>query len=183
MKEIGFVVATITSLLLATMAMAYQAASPVEQTGTASVGVNEYIDFTIADLGDSGIGFGDLNPGTTDSAASPNPAVNLTVGSATNVDIHIYMKGMDFSDGTHTLTLVNADVQYDDDATLDQVSETGLTQGTLGTNYQASPGWTTISAPAGGAAVSKNVYHWITVPTGQYAGNYISTLTYKAATS
>lgn len=171
----------ISLLLLASVVMAIEQASPVEQPTSASVGVNEYIDFTITvNNATAGLNFGDLNPNTNDNPAIPNPIVTLTVGSPTNIDVHIYLKGTDFDDGSgHTLSVSN--VKYDDDGTLGEGgSETDWAEGTLSTGYQASPGWGTITAPAGGPAETKDVYHWLSVPSGQYAGSYTSTFTYKA---
>ncbi len=167
--------AIIATLLLLGIAFA------VEVPTTASVTVNEFVDVTITDLGSTGITFGSFDPGTTDNVASPNPAVDITVESPTNIDINVYLKGTDWT-GPAALTLAATNVRYDDDADLVGDSGNALI-GTLTTAYPTSPGWLTVTAPSGGVAVTTSVYHWLDIPAYQYAGAYTSTFTYKADSS
>jgi hypothetical protein len=177
MKKL-LVIATVMALVLGSFAVyGVTPATPVESSGTASVGVNEIISFTVTDLGTSGIEFGDFNPGTSDNAANPNPAVNLTVGSSTNVDVNISLKGTDWS-GPAAMTLADTTVKFDDDGTLSEGSETGKSEGVLTTSYQI---WYEVSAPLGGEADTTSVYHWVSIPAAQKAGDYTSTFTYRAS--
>ena len=174
-KLILTVLLGIIGLLLANFALGVTPATPVETEGTASVGVNEIISFTVVDHDPSGIGFGDFNPGTSDNEATPNPAVNLTVGSSTNVDVNVSLKGTDWS-GQAAMTLADTSVKFDDDA--DLADDTGNEPiGTLTTAYQI---WYEVSAPLGGNAPSTEVFHWVSIPANQKAGDYTSTFTYQA---
>ena len=89
--------------LVLVVAMAAPAMA-LEDTQTASVTVNTYISATVTDAGSAGINFGSLDPGTSDNAEADQGAgagaINLTVGSETNVVVKIGTKGSgDFSDG------------------------------------------------------------------------------------
>lgn len=136
---------------------------------TASVGVNEYISFTVIDPDPTGINFGSLNPGTTDNPEAQQGtagAVTLTVNAETNVDCNIQTKGSgDFTDGTHTIALSNA--KWDKDNAV-----TGAT--TMTTTYA------TIDTSTAGTAKSVDVWHWLTIPGGQYATTYTTTFYYQA---
>ncbi|MFC1951260.1 hypothetical protein ACFLXN_02505 [Chloroflexota bacterium] len=72
------------------------------------------------------------------------------------------------------LSLSTADVQYDDDYTLDQGTETGLSQGTLTNSYST---WYTVDAST---EDTRQVFHWITLPSWLEAGLYYSSFYYKA---
>lgn len=138
----------------------------------------ETISLTVTDNGATGgINFGSLNAGVTDQAeAEQNPptlgAITLTVGVETNVDVSVQLKGDDFS-GTATYYLSSADVQYDDDGTLDEGSETGKPQGTLTITYET---WYSVTAHNSSVI---QCYHWITVPSGQSGGSYTSIFYYQ----
>jgi len=171
------VVGVIIALVLTSFAVfGVTPATPVESPGTASVGVNEIISFTLTDLAPGGIGFGDFNPGTSDNPASPNPAVNLTVESSTNVDVNVSLKGINWT-GPAAMTLADTTVRFDDDGTLSEGSETGEFEGVLTTTYQI---WYLVLAPVGGAADTTSVFHWVSIPSDQKAGDYESTFTYQA---
>jgi len=176
MKIFLTIVAIMSLVLMSFLVYGVEPAAPVETTGEASVGVNEIISFTIVDLGTGGIGFGDFNPGTINNTADPNPAVTLTVESATNVNVAISLKGTNWA-GPTTMNLVDATVRFDDDTTLSEGSETDEFEGVLTTSYQT---WYSVTAPAGGAAVATSVSHWVSIPANQLAGDYTSTFTYKA---
>ena len=175
--KIFLTIAAIMSLVLMSFGVYGVApAAAVETGGTASVGVNEIISFTVTDLGAGGIGFGDFNPGTNDNEATPNPALNLTVGSTTNVNVDVSLKGTDWS-GPAAMSLADTNVKFDDDSTLGEGSETGESEGVLTTSYQI---WYSVSAPLGGNAPSTEAFHWVSIPANQKAGDYTSTFTYKA---
>jgi hypothetical protein len=134
------------------------------------------ISFTITDYGADGVNFGSLALGTVDdpedAQTGSNGAVRLDVDASTNVDVNIDLKGENFS-GPATYLLSSADVQYDDDQTLDEGTETGKSQGTLTTSFV---NWYSVSASTNSQV---QTYHWITVPSDQYAGSYTSTFTYQ----
>lgn len=141
----------------------------VEDTKTASVTVNEYISFTVTDPGAAGIDFGSLDHGTSDNpeaAQNGSGAVTLTVAAETNVDCNIQTKGGgDFSDGTHTIPLSNAKWDKDNDVT-------GAT--TMTTTYA------TIDTSTTGTAKAVDVWHWLSIPSGQQAATYTTTFYYQA---
>ena len=169
-------------IFLFSLVLAVGLVMAVETQFGASVTVNEFIDVTITDISGGGVTFGGFDPGTTDNTASPNPAVTITVESPTNVDVNVYLKGTDWTGGPAALTLADTNVRFDDDS--DLVLDTGNAAiGTLTTSYSGSPGWFTVTAPVGGAPVSTSVSHWLDVPSGQAAGAYTSTFTYRADSS
>ena len=161
------------SLALVLMLVAITA-TPVmaaEDNVPASVTVNEYISFTVTDAGAAGINFGSLNQGTTDNPEADQGAagaVTLTVGAETNVNCNIQTKGSgDFSDGTHTIALNNAKWDKDSDVA-------GAT--TMATSYA------TIDTSTAGTAKSVDVWHWLSIPSDQYAATYTTTFYYQAIT-
>ena len=156
---------TLVLMLVAVMTTPVMA----EDSKTASVTVNEYISFTVTDPGAAGINFGSLNQATTDNAEVDQGvagAVTLTVAAETNVDCNIQTKGSgDFTDGTHNVALSNA--KWDKDSGV-----AGAT--TITTSYA------TIDTSTAGSAKSVDVWHWLTIPSGQYAATYTTTFYYQA---
>jgi len=143
-------------------------AAPVEKT--ASVTVTEVISFTVTDAGATGINFGSLNQGTADNpeaAQNGAGAVTLAVAAETNVDCNVQIKASgDFSDGaTHTIALSNA--HWDTDNAVAGYTPMTTTYATIGTSTH-------------GVAYSQDVWHWLTIPSGQHAGDYTSTYYYQA---
>jgi hypothetical protein len=137
----------------------------------------ETISFTLADYGTTGIDFGSLNAGTNDNPADQGTTtgtVTLQIGSETNVDVIVQLKGTDFSDGgTNTIAVTN--VKYDDDNSPNQGGgDTGESEGSLTTSYAT---WYSVSAYT---ADNTECFHWISIPTPQAAGDYTSTFTYQA---
>jgi len=153
-------------MLIAVMATPIMA---VEDTKTASVAVNEYISFTVTDAGAAGVNFGSLNQASTDNPEADqgiSGAVTLAVAAETNVDCNIQTKGSgDFTDGTHTIALSNAKWDKDSDVT-------GAT--TMTTSY------VTIDTSTAGSTKSVDVWHWLSIPSGQYAATYSTTFYYQA---
>ena len=154
-------------VLAGTMAVPAMAA-PVEQE--ASVTVNEYISFTVTDNGATGINFGSLDQATSDNpevAQNGAGAVTLSVAAETNVDCNIQTKGSgDFSDGaTHTISLSNAKWDTDNDV----AGATNMT-----TSYA------TIDTSAASVLKSVEAYHWLSIPSGQYAATYTTNFFYQA---
>ena len=160
------------SLMLALMLVAVMAAPVMaaEESKPASVTVTETISFTVTDPGVAGINFGSLNQGTADNpeaAQNGAGAVTLAVGSETNVDCNVQIKASgDFSDdATHTIALSNA--KWDKDNAVAGATTMTVTYANVGTS-------------TAGTAYSQDVWHWLTIPSGQYAGDYTTTFYYQA---
>lgn len=166
MKKMIFTAGTLSVLILLLMAIA-PCNGAVTHSTTANVTVGEYINFTIAVNG-SGVNFGDVNPGTANNSAANNPAVELIVGSDTNANVSVSLKGDDFE------AFGVSNVTYDDDATLGESSETNLTQNTLQTSYV---GWWTANNKD--VEQRKSIYYWITIPESVSSGSYQSTFYYQ----
>jgi hypothetical protein len=165
MKRI--IISLILSLLLVSV-FALPVAAQQEQSTTASVSVNEYISITLTDAGDpitgTGINFGSVNPGSTYGdvdQSSGTPAIKVNVGSETNVNVDIGIKGT-----TVTGTIALAEWKYSTDFA--QTDIAGLTVDYVGVYSNV------------GAGSSNNFYHWITVPAGTIAGSNSITVSYKA---
>jgi len=129
----------------------------------------EVISFTVTDYDSDGIQFGAINPGEANQPADwggSQGAVTLTIGSETNVDVNVQLKGIDFS-GPGSISIGN--VKYDDDDDPGGAS-------TLATGYIT---WYTVTQPLTQDHVTQ-VYHWISIPGGKTAGAYTSTFYYQA---
>ena len=137
-----------------------------------SVGGVEVISFTVTDYGEDGIQFGTINPGDVDQPADwggSEGAVTLTVGSETNVNADIKIKGGDFS-GPGTISVSN--VKYD-------LVNDPMGASTLGTDYTL---WYTVTQPLA-EDDARQGYHWLSIPEGQTPGAYTSTFYYQAVKS
>lgn len=159
----GLVVALMLVVTMAVPAMA------VEVGKGATVTVNEWINFTVTDPGDSGLNWGDLNPGETDQpevAQNSSGAVTLKVAAETNVNCNIQVKGTDFT-GTPSGTITIDNAKWDTDSGV-----SGAT--TMSTTYA------TITTSTAGTLTEQDVWHWLTIPSAQVAGSYSSTFTYQA---
>ena len=157
------------SLALILMLVAVMVTPVMAAEKTASVTVNEYISFTVADAGAAGINFGSLDQNIPDNAEVDQGvagAVTLTVAAETNVDCNIQTKGSgDFSDGTHSFALSNA--KWDKDSAV--AGATAMT-----TSYA------TIDTSTAGVLKAVDVWHWLSIPAGQYAATYTATFYYQA---
>jgi hypothetical protein len=136
-------------------------------------GITEVISFTVTDYNTDGIDFGMLDPGTADQPADGQPAqgtITLTIGSETNVDVNIQVKGDDFiiDGGGSTITIDN--VKYDLDS--DPSGSSAMT----GSYFT----WYSVSAAT---YDQRDGYHWISIPGGQTAGDYSGTFYYQAIKS
>ena len=156
-------VAVVTAMAVPVMAGA------VETGKTATVTVNEYINATLTDNGTPGINFGSLNSGTSNNPADGQPAtgaVTMTIGAETNVAVQTGVKGVDFSDGaSHTIVIGQAGW-----------NTTNTPPGTAMTTTYAQIG----SDSTPGVQQIQQIYHWLSIPNGQYPAAYTSTFTYKA---
>jgi len=132
-----------------------------------SVGA-EVISFTVTDYGSDGVKFFTLDPGRENQPADQTEtqgAVTLTVGSETNVNCNIQLKGTNFTSGANTIAIGNA--KWDDDNTVDGATAMSTTYATIDTS-------------TAGVAKTVNVWHWLSIPSGQAAGDYTSTFYYQA---
>ena len=130
----------------------------------------EVISFTVIDYNNDGVKFGSINPGQADQPADwgdSQGAVTLTVGSETNVDVGVQLRGTDFS-GPGSIGI--GTVKYDADS-----DPTGA--GILTTSYV-----TWYSVPASTHNTTQ-VYYWISIPGGQKPGDYSSSFFYQAIKS
>jgi len=163
----------LVSLLTAVALIALTAvpAMAVEQTQPASVTVSTYISATITDAGDAGINFGSLDPGDTDqleiAATNTTGAINITVAAETNVACKIGTSGSgDFVYNSYNFPLSNA--KWDTD--FEVADATAMTTSYVQIGTDTSPG----------TVRSQEVWHWITIPSGQEAGIYTTDFYYKA---
>jgi hypothetical protein len=144
-----------------------------EQSKEASVTVTLNISFTVSDPGTAGINFGSVVAGTDNvSEAEQNGtgAVTLTIGAETNVDCDIQIKGSDnFTDGaTHELLLSYAKWDTDNDVDL----STPMTSS-----------YVTIDSSTAYVEKVVEVYHWLSIPSDQYAATYTTDFYYQAIES
>jgi hypothetical protein len=122
------------------------------------------------------IDFGNLDPGVSYSPAlggAGYPMV-VTIESTTNVDTNLTLKGTDFTAGAFSFSIGN----------LSYSNATAGAKTNMASGYPASPpyaDWINIPAPGGGPAVNRSVYFWVSIPIGQTAGTYNSTVTVKVA--
>jgi hypothetical protein len=141
-----------------------------------SSGLNT-IDITLSNVP---INYGTVNPGTENNPASDNThgfPMTIKVESTTTVNVDIYLKGTNLSDGAgHTIGVDNC--KYDDDNTLGEGPEIGQPENTLQLSYPgtANSGYFENVTPGS----SKNIYFWISIPLGQWAGTYTNNVYIKA---
>jgi hypothetical protein len=130
---------------------------------------DDIINITVTDANNDGINFGDVEPGyeVGDVAQDDTGAVTITVHEDTNVDCNIQIRGSDnFTDGSgHTLLLSNAKWSI-----TDNISEST----TMTSSY--------VTMDTSIADTEKIVYvwHWLSVPSDQYASTYNTTFYYQA---
>jgi hypothetical protein len=169
---ISAVISFLASIVLAAP-MAF-AADSQEQATTSSVTVSApsaIVDITLSNVP---INWGTLSSGTENNLAlvdEGNPAT-LKVESTTNVNVDIYVKGTDWSDGAgHTIGVGNA--HYDNDNIAGGAKWTALT-----TSYAAGPNqgfWEDVMP-----GTSENSYWFMNIPAGQWAATYTNNIYFKA---
>jgi len=164
--SMGVVSAIIANLTLPVMA--------AEDTATsiASVTINEIVSVTLADPSPDGVNFGSVNDGTTgnpdlDNDSAAGYAIQVQVGSETNVNVSVNIKGENFTNGS-------GGTIYISNAYFSTFNEFGGAN-TMETSYKYVG-----SVSAGGGNV--DVFHWLDVPDGTAPGTYQSTFTYQATT-
>lgn len=151
----------IALLLVATLTLPAVAAT--EDSRTASVTVGAVMSITLTDPPAAGINFGSLTPpitGAGDVAQSDGtPAIEVVVGSETNVQVDIGIKG------TWTSGLALSNWKY---------STTFA-----GTKTSLLITYVKIYGPLPIGASTSDVYHWIDVPSGTTSGAHSITVNYK----
>lgn len=132
----------------------------------ASAAVKSVAEFISITLIGYPLDFGNFDYGTTDNPASGNAANQyiVRVESETTVNVDIYHKGDDFVSRSNTIPASN--VKYDKDSNIG-----GAIQ--LDNNY--------LSAIYTNKGLGDyNLYYWMSIPSGQTAGNYQSAIYIKA---
>lgn len=121
------------------------------------------------------IDFSNLDPNTANSSATGNinDSYIISVDSITTVNVDIYTKGNNFTNGGDILAVQN--VLYDDDKVLEGLSDSTNPEIILINTYGVSPYFSNISP-----STSKNIYYWISIPQAQRAGYYSSIFYVKA---
>lgn len=167
MKKKIISILAIAALLLASIAI--PCVAETEYDLGASVEVQEYISITITDNGTTGINFGILNPGATDSpeldslAGSGNATIRITVDAESNANVDLLISGTDF---------------IADDFTVDNAKYSTTIDGT---KFDMSTTDATIDGAVDMAPDEYvNIWHWLDVPAAIPAGTYGSTFSYKA---
>jgi hypothetical protein len=168
-----FVVISFLASVLLAAPMAFAADSEEEVTSSSLTvsAPSAIVDITLSNVP---INWGTLSSGTENNLAqvnAGNPAT-LKVESTTNVNVDIYIKGTDWSDGSgHTITAGNA--YYDNDNIAGGAKWT-----VLNTSYAAGPDlgfWEDITP-----GTSENSYWFMDIPAGQWAATYSNNIYFKA---
>ena len=170
MKKIVLLSMGIVSAIIANLTLPVMAAEDTA-TSIASVTINEIVSVTLADPSADGVNFGSVNDGTTgnpdlDNDSAAGYAIQVQVGSETNVNVSVNIKGEDFTNGDGGTIFIS-------NAYFNTVNEYGVNM--MDTMYQYLG-----SISAGGGNV--DVFHWLDVPDGTAPGTYQSTFTYQATT-
>jgi hypothetical protein len=158
-------------MLIATLALPAVALDYGEQD--AYVHINSSISITVTDaaVAESGIDFGDVNPGDPDvedtGIDATTPSANVTVESGTTVDVDLSVRGTDFGSSGLTIGSVKFNITFD--------PSSGTTQ--MGTSDQ-------VFANSVSPGDTESIWFWLDVPsTGVTAGSYQSTFTFTASES
>jgi len=130
------------------------------------------VDITLSSVP---VNYGTVNPDAENNPATDNAhgfPMTIKVESTTNVNVDIYVKGTDWSDGSHTITVDKC--HYDNDNVAGGANWTALT-----TSYATGPNQGFFEGVSPGTA--KNIYWFIDIPAGQWAGSYSNAIYFKAA--
>lgn len=171
MKKTVLLSIGVLSAMIATLTLPVMAAEDTA-TSIASVTINEIVSVTLADPSSDGVNFGSVNGDTTgnpdlDNNSAAGYAIQVQVGSETNVNVSVNIKGGDFTNGS-------GGTIYISNAYFSTLNEYGgaITMDTL---YQPLG-----SVSTGGGNV--DVFHWLDIPSATAPGTYQSTFTYQATT-
>jgi hypothetical protein len=166
------VISFLASMVLAAP-MALAADSDEQSTGSSLTvsAPSAIVDITLSNVP---INWGTLSSGTENNLAQANAGnpATLKVESTTNVNVDIYVKGTDWSDGAgHTIGVSNA--HYDNDNIAGGAKWTALT-----TSYATGPNqgfWEDVTP-----GTSENSYWFMDIPAGQWAATYSNNIYFKA---
>jgi hypothetical protein len=122
-----------------------------------------FVSVTVIDNGTSGLSFGLIAPGTVRQPEAISPSITITTAAENNRDVEVYLKAIDFS-GSGIITIGNS-FYYDSDNSIAALS--------MSPTYDVSA-WKIL-----GPGEILDIYHWLSIPTGTLAGDYLSTFTYK----
>ncbi|MGQ9556274.1 MAG: hypothetical protein ACUVWR_19405 [Anaerolineae bacterium] len=171
MKKKALISLLLVAILAALVALPATAADPI--TKTATVTVNEVINFSVTDESAEGINFGNPSAGSNNNpeqaqvASQGGAAVILIVHNDTNVNCSIQMKGGgDFTNGNGG-SIPLSKVKWN-------TSNTWSGAPIMPTDYY------TVGTSTAGAQRGVEVWYWLDVPTGQQAGVYTTTFYYRA---
>ena len=141
------------------------------QDVTASVTVSSVINATITDNPGTGLNFGSLSKGATDTPETAQTesvgAVTIVVHSDTSVNCNIKVKATDFTATSPVATLPITNAKY------------GTSNSGTKTAFAAANTYYTLGSHTVGASdTTVQAYHWLSIPSNQVAGSYQSTFTY-----
>ena len=136
----------------------------IADTVTVQTTVQKYISVT---FNYSSVNFGTLTAGTSDQPAPDQTSGVYNVSIDTNYAYTVSASGTDFSDGgSHTFSISNLKLDTNDTAS----------NLALGSAVTLSSSSQTIDSYAD--TVTSNFHgYWLTIPSGQYATTYSSTVT------
>ncbi len=154
-------------LLVGLFAFLAQGTDTETQTPATSATVNVYVDTS---LSSASIAFGNLDPGTTDSAATGNP-LTLTNTANSNTAIDTYLQATNLTKSGAFIGVGNLSVaKTAGGAKTPLVSSGYLTGAGPNAGYYEN---TSVSGTA-------DFYFFLSIPTGQAAGAYSGTVTMKS---
>lgn len=162
------------------LVMAFSLFAPVPGNRQSASAEEPFISLTVIDYNNDGIKFGSANPGEEKHPADwehskggvgpleePQGCVTLIVGKETTVDVDVQLRGEDFTCCGIENVIGIGNVKYNDID--DPGSAENLTASCV--TWYTVPAFTHNMTP---------VYHWISIPGGQKAGDYSSTFCYQA---
>lgn len=133
---------------------------------TATVHVNTYKSVTLTDPDPAGLQFASLNPGAVKQPEFNSPSITITAAAENNADVAVSINGTDFAGpGGVTFDIGNA------------YWNTGSDSGSATAMSKTPASVATLHAGAI-PPESVDIYHWLSIPSGQAAGDYSSTFTY-----
>ncbi|MFA5405756.1 MAG: hypothetical protein WC307_00125 [Candidatus Nanoarchaeia archaeon] len=138
-------------------------ASYEEGQTTASATVPDYVDVSLSDPSPE---WTSINPGSINATADTNPTMTINSATGTNVASDIYIYCGDFTDGGEN-TFLGANM------TLERASTLNFT---CAAAYDTTTKVADLDCPCGGAAQTTTIDWLLSVPSGQAAAAYSSTV-------
>jgi hypothetical protein len=153
----------------------------MEQEVPITVTVATNLGFTISDALAVGVGFGEVDPGSTNNNASENYAganngtkYNLSITSTTNVDVDVATKATDLTNQTYAIGVGN--VSWASNATTDATWPSLDYEKAFQLNYDN----TTLVGDNLVADESRHLRFWLDIPATQRALTYSGFMYIKA---